>query len=91
MEPLVDCYQYVMQAELGVRLILADTWCREFQVLPGRTHPNMFTSTSGGYILSGVYVGTIGLKNMPMFQSITPSTTNNTTTMDIDNENQTTT
>jgi hypothetical protein len=32
---------------------------REFQTLPGRVRPDMFMSTSGGYILSGIYVGMV--------------------------------
>ena len=58
MEPLVECYHYLLQREIGVRMVLADTWYREFQVLPGRTHPNMFVPTSGGYLLFGIYIGT---------------------------------
>lgn len=56
MEPLVQCYNYLLNSGLAVRLSLSDTWAREFQTLPGRMHPEMFMSTSGGYILSGVKV-----------------------------------
>lgn len=59
MEPLVDCFLYLQQAQLAVKMKLSDTWLREFQVLPGRTRPVMFTNTSGGYILSGIYVGNV--------------------------------
>lgn len=58
LEPLESCYMYLSTKEIGIRLILSDTWFREYQVLPGRTHPVMHTSGSGGYILSGIYVGT---------------------------------
>ena len=30
---------------------------REFQTLPGRFHPEMFMSTTGGFLLTGIYVG----------------------------------
>jgi hypothetical protein len=30
---------------------------RDFQTLPGRVHPQMYMSTTSGYILSGVYAG----------------------------------
>ena len=33
------------------------TWMRDFQTLPGRVHPQMYMSTTSGYILSGVYAG----------------------------------
>ena len=57
LEPLVDCYEYLQTQELALRLQLSDFWLREFQTLPGRMRPEMFMTTSGGYILSGIYVG----------------------------------
>ena len=56
MEPLVECYDYLHQQGLAIRMQLCDTWKREFQTLPGRCHPEMRMTTSGGYILSGIYV-----------------------------------
>ncbi|CAM9271442.1 unnamed protein product, partial [Ectocarpus fasciculatus] len=56
MEPLVECYNYLHQNGLAIRMQLCDTWKREFQTLPGRCHPEMRMTTSGGYILSGIYV-----------------------------------
>lgn len=38
----------------AVGLQLQESWWREYQVLPGRTHPTMSTSGTGGYILSGI-------------------------------------
>ena len=38
---------------IAINLRLTDTWFREFQVLEGRTHPNMSISQNGGYILLG--------------------------------------
>jgi hypothetical protein len=38
---------------IAINLRLTDTWFREYQVLEGRTHPNMNISQSGGYILMG--------------------------------------
>lgn len=40
----------------AVALQLHESWWREYQVLPGRTHPEMSTSGTGGYILSGIKV-----------------------------------
>lgn len=59
LEPLVDCYLYLNSNQLALRLVLSDTWMREFQTLPGRVRPDMFMSTSGGFILTGVYVGMV--------------------------------
>ncbi len=35
---------------------LQESWWRECQVLPSRTHPVMSTSGSGGYLLSGTTI-----------------------------------
>ena len=40
----------------AVALQLQESWWRQYQVLPGRTHPQMSTSGTGGYILSGIKV-----------------------------------
>jgi hypothetical protein len=53
-EPLTDCFKVVQQRNLAINLRLSTTWAREYQVLPGRTHPNMTMSQSGGFILTGV-------------------------------------
>ena len=47
------CLQVSKEA---VALQLQESWWREYQVLPGRTHPEMMTSGTGGYVLSGVRV-----------------------------------
>ena len=57
MEPLTECFNYLVKYQLAVRVVISDTWMREFQTLPGRMHPNMHMPTSGGYFLSGIYVG----------------------------------
>jgi tRNA (adenine-N(1)-)-methyltransferase non-catalytic subunit len=38
---------------IAINLRLTDTWFREYQVLEGRTHPNMTMSQNGGYLLTG--------------------------------------
>jgi tRNA (adenine-N(1)-)-methyltransferase non-catalytic subunit len=53
-EPLTDCFKEVQQRGLAINLRLSDTWTREYQVLPGRTHPTMNMSQSGGFILTGI-------------------------------------
>eukprot|EP01038_Epipyxis_sp_PR26KG_P010132 gene10132-13630_t len=62
-EPLVDCYMYLQQSGLALRLVLSDTWMREYQTLAGRTRPDMFMSTSGGFLLYGIYIGNTGNPN----------------------------
>ncbi len=55
-EPLVECYMYLQQFSLAIKLNIYDTWTREFQTLPGRVHPSMFMSNSGGFLLSGIRI-----------------------------------
>jgi len=59
MEPLVECFTYLHQESLAIRMHINDTWMREFQTLPGRVHPQMHMSTSAGFVLSGIYIGMI--------------------------------
>lgn len=54
MEPLVECFHEVQKKGLAINLKLSDTWMREYQVLPGRTHPNMNMSQNGGFLLAGI-------------------------------------
>jgi tRNA (adenine-N(1)-)-methyltransferase non-catalytic subunit len=37
-------------------LTLSEAWLRRYQVLPGRTHPMMSTSGSGGFLLHAIKV-----------------------------------
>jgi tRNA (adenine-N(1)-)-methyltransferase non-catalytic subunit len=53
-EPLTECFRELQNQSLAINLRLSDTWMREFQVLPGRTHPSMSMSQSGGFILTGI-------------------------------------
>ena len=53
-EPLAECFRELQRQGLAINLRLSDTWMREYQVLPGRTHPSMNMSQSGGYILTGI-------------------------------------
>ncbi len=39
-------------------MTLSETWMRQYQVLPKRTHPLMSMSGSGGFILVGYKVRT---------------------------------
>ena len=62
-EPLVECFRELQKQSLAINLRLSDTWTREYQVLPGRTHPNMTISQSGGFILTGIKLCPVTGKN----------------------------
>lgn len=62
-EPLTECFRELQTQELAINLRLSDTWMREYQVMEGRTHPNMSMSQSGGFILTGIKLDPIGGRN----------------------------
>ena len=55
-EPLMDAYFAVKETGKTVFVTLSETWLRNYQVLPDRTHPEVLMSGGGGYILSGIVV-----------------------------------
>ena len=55
-EQLLDCYDYCFHSSNYIFVQLTESFLREYQVLPGRMHPNMRTSGSGGFILSMIRV-----------------------------------
>jgi tRNA (adenine-N(1)-)-methyltransferase non-catalytic subunit len=54
LEPLTECFRELQRQCLAINLRLSDTWMREYQMLPGRTHPSMNMSQNGGFILTGI-------------------------------------
>lgn len=54
LEPLTECFRELQRQNIAINLRLSDTWMREYQVLPGRTHPNMTMSQNGGFLLTGI-------------------------------------
>ena len=56
LEPLTECFKQIQTnpALLSINLRLSNTWMREYQILPNRTHPAMSMSQSGGFILTGI-------------------------------------
>lgn len=56
LEPLLRAFDWIQKRKVAVNLRLTDAWMREYQVLPGRTHPAMTMSQSGGFLLTGVKV-----------------------------------
>ena len=55
-EPLQDLYCDLKQRNDIISLRLTESWLRDYQILPERTHPDIRISGSGGYLLSGFYV-----------------------------------
>ena len=55
LQPLVECRIFLQSTKLAVGMHLTETFWREHQVLPGRSHPhmNMTTGPGSGYILCG--------------------------------------
>ncbi|KAF2358878.1 tRNA (adenine(58)-N(1))-methyltransferase non-catalytic subunit TRM6 [Trinorchestia longiramus] len=56
-EPLMELF-LTLKSEGGTNLRLSETWLREFQVMPERTHPLVNMSGGGGFILSGTKIRT---------------------------------
>eukprot|EP00457_Paulinella_chromatophora_P006425 gb/GEZN01006443.1/.p1 GENE.gb/GEZN01006443.1/~~gb/GEZN01006443.1/.p1 ORF type:complete len:482 (-),score=75.71 gb/GEZN01006443.1/:127-1572(-) len=70
LQPLAQCFELLKvskpaapgssgpppQPYMAVNMHLTETWYRPYQVLPARTHPHMFMTASGGYVLSGTKV-----------------------------------
>lgn len=54
-QPMVELQGRLLQMGM-LRLQLLSTWWREFQILPGRSHPSMNMSADGGFILTGIKV-----------------------------------
>ncbi|XP_065538257.1 tRNA (adenine(58)-N(1))-methyltransferase non-catalytic subunit TRM6 [Lathamus discolor] len=55
-EPLVECYTKLRERGGVINLKLSETWLRNYQVLPDRSHPKLTMSGGGGYLLSGITV-----------------------------------
>ncbi|KAI9471188.1 tRNA (adenine(58)-N(1))-methyltransferase non-catalytic subunit trm6 [Coemansia sp. RSA 989] len=55
-EPLLGAYAMLRQSAAFINVQLTESWLREYQVLPNRTHPLMTTSGSGGFILSAIHL-----------------------------------
>ncbi|XP_033631675.1 tRNA (adenine(58)-N(1))-methyltransferase non-catalytic subunit TRM6-like [Asterias rubens] len=57
-EPLMECNEWLRNSgdAVAVNIRVTETWFREYQVLPERTHPHVNMSGTGGYILTGIKV-----------------------------------
>ncbi|BDA40995.1 tRNA (adenine(58)-N(1))-methyltransferase non-catalytic subunit [Coccomyxa sp. Obi] len=56
LQPLAECMLALQVSKEALAVQLQEAWWREHQVLPGRTHPEMVISATGGYILTGYKV-----------------------------------
>ncbi|KAK0544492.1 tRNA (adenine(58)-N(1))-methyltransferase non-catalytic subunit trm6 [Tilletia horrida] len=55
-QPLLEAQAELRRKEGWLHIEVIEPWARRYQVLPGRTHPEMNTSASAGYILSAIKV-----------------------------------
>ncbi|NWZ36348.1 TRM6 methyltransferase, partial [Brachypodius atriceps] len=55
-EPLLECYTKLRERGGVINLKLSESWLRNYQVLPDRSHPKLTMSGGGGYLLSGITV-----------------------------------
>ncbi|KAL6784577.1 hypothetical protein ACKKBF_B02360 [Auxenochlorella protothecoides x Auxenochlorella symbiontica] len=56
MQPLAEAMHALRAEHAAVGLALQESWWREQQVLPSRTHPKMQMNHGGGFVLSGTTV-----------------------------------
>nr|DBA27124.1 TPA: hypothetical protein GDO54_011300 [Pyxicephalus adspersus] len=55
-QPLLECYTKLRERGGVINLKLSETWLRNYQVLPDRSHPKLVMSGGGGYLLYGITV-----------------------------------
>eukprot|EP00455_Lapot_gusevi_P012902 TRINITY_DN16214_c0_g1_i16.p1 TRINITY_DN16214_c0_g1~~TRINITY_DN16214_c0_g1_i16.p1 ORF type:complete len:212 (-),score=67.08 TRINITY_DN16214_c0_g1_i16:106-714(-) len=55
-EPLAECLRIMRGQQLVCNTMLSETWFREYQILPNRTHPDMNMSGASGFLLTGTTV-----------------------------------
>ncbi|XP_026524315.1 tRNA (adenine(58)-N(1))-methyltransferase non-catalytic subunit TRM6 isoform X2 [Notechis scutatus] len=55
-EPLLECYAKLREKGGVINLRLSETWLRNYQILPDRSHPKLIMSGGGGYLLTGITV-----------------------------------
>ncbi|KAE8215776.1 hypothetical protein CF327_g1021 [Tilletia walkeri] len=55
-QPLIEVQAELRKRDGWLHVEVVEPWARRYQVLPGRTHPEMVTSATAGYILSAIKV-----------------------------------
>lgn len=58
LQPLVEAHAQLRGNSKVVNVSITEPWLRKYQVLPGRTHPEMMTSATAGFILHATRVFT---------------------------------
>lgn len=61
-QPLAEAQAAMSRAKRAVMMRLSESWTRTYQVLPGRTHPQMSANGTGGYLLAGVTTAVAGVE-----------------------------
>ncbi|WFC99502.1 tRNA (adenine(58)-N(1))-methyltransferase non-catalytic subunit trm6 [Malassezia yamatoensis] len=56
LQPLVEAQARIRANPNFINVSITEPWLRRYQVLPARTHPDMTTSASGGYILHAIRI-----------------------------------
>lgn len=56
LQPLVEAQARLRASHSFINVSVTEPWLRRYQVLPARTHPDMSTSASGGYILHAIRI-----------------------------------
>lgn len=55
-EPLMDMFMNLQQSNIAILLEIKEIFFRQIQVLPNRTHPEMFMKGMRGHVLTGIRV-----------------------------------
>ncbi|KAJ2220628.1 tRNA (adenine(58)-N(1))-methyltransferase non-catalytic subunit trm6 [Coemansia sp. RSA 485] len=55
-EALVELFAWLRESPSFINVQLTESWLREYQVLPSRTHPLMNTSGGGGFLVSAIHL-----------------------------------
>jgi tRNA (adenine-N(1)-)-methyltransferase non-catalytic subunit len=55
-QPLLETMETLIKGDECADMCISETWMREYQVLPGRTHPNMHMTSASGFLLTGCKV-----------------------------------
>ena len=58
LQPLAEAHAQLRADDAFINVSLTEPWLRRYQVLPGRTHPEMMTSATAGFILHALRVWT---------------------------------
>lgn len=55
-EPLIECHSFLKTTHKAIHIEMSDSWLREYQILPERTHPTVMMDCHGGFLLTGITV-----------------------------------